>query len=193
MKQFTCEPGTEVAGATVLSLVQNINSDDIAPVLEQYGFSTIAPKQWYSLNAFLGLLSEMINHPNVMYNQVAIGISIAEVAIMPPHLQSASFEEMVEAWDEHYQANFRNGYVGHKQTIRVGNNHYKVIFNQTIMPDNIEYGVLYGFAKRFLPSGSHFTVWFDESVPQMDQGGEQTVLHVKWEVCIMTPGNETTS
>jgi hypothetical protein len=47
------------------------------------------------------------------------------------------------------------------------------------MPDDLEYGILYGFAKRFL-AGTQFTVWYDEDLPRMDQGGDQTVIHVKW-------------
>jgi hypothetical protein len=181
MRTYNCDPGTEVSGATLSSLIQNVNSTDIAPFLRRYSLEYIDAADWYSSEIFLDFLNEMIHHPNTMYNLVAIGISIAEVAIMPAELEHATFEEIVRSWNAHYQANFRNGYVGRKTAIQVDHNRYKVILDQTILPDDLEYGVLYGFAKRFLPHGTPFSVWFDEDLPRLDEGGAQTVLHVLWE------------
>ncbi len=108
-------------------------------------------------------------------------MSIAEAAIMPPEVKNASFEQIMEGWDANYQTNFRNGPVGHKIPVLVEPKHYKLILDHTIMSDDMEYGSLYGFAKRCLPRGTHFTVWYDETAPRRDQGGEQTVLHVRWD------------
>lgn len=181
MRKYTCDPGTEVSGATLYSLIQNVNNADIVPFLERFGLQTIDPSSWYSAEIFVEFLNDMAHYPNVMFNLVAIGISISEVAIMPPELENVSFAKMVQSWDMHYQANFRKGYVGRKTTIKVDDRHYKVIHDQTILPDDLEYGVLYGFAKRFLPQDVPFSVWYDEDVPHMDEGGEQTIIHVQWE------------
>ncbi len=181
MRTYACDSGTEVSGATLSSLIENVNHDDIAPFLDQYGLDHIRADKWYPGEIFIDFLNEMVHHPNVMYNLVAIGISIAEVAIMPAGLDNVPFAEFVSSWDEHYQANFRNGYVGRKTTVQVDHKHYKVILDQTILPDDLEYGVLYGFAKRFLPPGTPFSIWYDEDEARMDDGAERTVLHVLWE------------
>lgn len=181
MRKLECEPGTEFSGAAMLSIVENVMSTEYLPLIEKYGYKNISPDAWYPLQDFFNFLNELFEMPNQMFNLVAIGMTIAETALMPPELGNPTLEEMVESWDAHYQINFRNGYVGLKTTTRLDDRHYKVVLDGTKMPDDLEYGVLYGFARRFLPPGVHFLVWYDEDVLPMDKGGDQTVLHVSWE------------
>jgi hypothetical protein len=181
MRVFTCEPGTEVAGATVSSLVKNLTYAEYAPLVSKYHFDEVDPDEWYPLEDFLAFLTELMASPNQMFNLVAIALSIIEVAHMPPELENATLPQMVEGWDSHYQANFRNGYVGFKTTTRIGSQHYKIVLDGIVLPDDFEYGVLYGFARRYLPPGTQFTVWYDEKVKRRDHGGDVTVLHVKWD------------
>jgi hypothetical protein len=47
-------------------------------------------------------------------------------------------------------------------------------------PDSYNYGILYGFAQRYL-HGRHFTVYFDPELPRREMGGASTVIHVVWE------------
>lgn len=181
MRKLECEPGTEFSGAALLSIVENVMSAGYLPLIEKYDYDNITPDEWYPLEDFFDFLNELFQMPNQMFNLVAIGMTIAETALMPPELENPTFTEMVEGWDAHYQANFRNGDVGSKTTIKLDDQHYKVVLDGTKMPDDLEYGVLYGFARRFLPPGVNFTVWYDEDVQPMDKGGKQTVLHVSWE------------
>ena len=181
MRTLICEPGTEISGATVLSLVENVTSTAYVPMIKKYGFDAIDANKWYPLKSYLDFLTELVQQPNLMFNLVAIGMSIAEVAPMPPELANAAFSQVVEGWNEHYQASLRNGDVGRKTTIKVADQHYKVVHDRTVVPDDLEYGVLYGFAQRFLPPGASFDVWFDEDIPRMDEGGDRTVLHVSWD------------
>lgn len=181
MRKIACEPGMEVAGASLLSFINSLMADELAPLVKKYGFQNIAADKWYSMQDYLDFLYELTQQPNLVSNLVSIGMSIAEYGHMPPGMEHPTFEQIVESWDEHYQANYRNGDAGHKHATKVGPNHYKIVLDKTVVPDNLEYGVLYGFAKRFLPPGTYFTVWFDEDVLRMDEGGEQTVLNVEWE------------
>lgn len=181
MRKFHVQAGTQVSGATVISVIENVNASEIAPLVQKYGYQDIEPDQWYPLEDFHRFFYELQQRPGMMSNLVAIGMGIARTALMPPGLTNPTFEQMVEAWDDHYQSNFRNGDVGHKTTILVAPQHYQIVHKNTMMPDDLEYGVLYGFAKRFLPPGTSFTVWYDEDIPPMDRGGDQTVLHVSWE------------
>lgn len=181
MRKLECEPGTECSGAAMLGIVENVISAEYLPLIQEYRYDNISPDAWYPLEDFFDFLNKLFEMPNQVFNLVAIGMTIAETALMPPGLKKPTLGEMVENWDAHYQANFRKGDVGDKTTIKVDDHHYKVVLDGTKMPDDLEYGVLYGFARRFLPPGVSFTVWYDEDVLPMDQGGEQTVLHVSWE------------
>jgi hypothetical protein len=181
MRKFKVQPGTQVSGASILSTIKNLKSADMAPVVKKYGFEDVQSDQWYPLEDFHRCLHEVEQLPSASLNLVAIGMAAADYAHMPPELGVPTFPQMVEGWDEHYQANFRDGDVGHKTTVKVGPQHYKVVHENTMMPDDLEYGVMYGFAKRFLPPGTQFTVWYDEDIPRLDEGGDQTVIHVNWE------------
>jgi hypothetical protein len=180
MRKLTCEPGTEVNGATVLSLIENMQSADIAPYLSKYKLENIQEDHWYPLENMQGLLNELHNR-QMTPSFVAIGMSIAEVALMPPHLEHASLGELLENWNEHYQINHRYGNIGRKITEKIDEHHYKLTLDGGVYPDDFEYGVVYGFAKRFLPVGTKFTVWYEDGVKRLDQGGTQTVIHIIWE------------
>ena len=49
-------------------------------------------------------------------------------------------------------------------------------------PDDFNYGIMYGFALRYLPPHSDFIVSYDPQVTPRDRGGEQgcTVIHIRW-------------
>ncbi|MBN1566042.1 MAG: hypothetical protein JXA10_19540 [Anaerolineae bacterium] len=179
MRTLTCEPTSEVRGDVLLSLLTNLRADNMKPYLKQFSLDDIHANEWYPTKNFLDMLNELSRNPNLTPNYVAIGLNVPETAYMPPELENASFADVLEGWDNHYQSNHRHADIGHKIAEKVHDQHYKITM-QSIYPDDMEYGVLYGFAKRFLPSGTQFTVWYDEDEPRMDQGGTQTVIHVSW-------------
>ncbi len=47
-------------------------------------------------------------------------------------------------------------------------------------PDDLVYGVVFGFARRLLPPDVYFTVYYDAALPRRDEGGIETVIHVEW-------------
>lgn len=181
MRVLTCEPHTEISGEALQGLINNLQSDEITPYLMKYGLEDIQPERWYSLQNFQALLNELEANGNAMLNMVAIGMSVAGVAAMPPGLNDPTLDTMLESWNEHYQHSHRYGDIGHKSAEKVEKNHYRLILDHCVYPDDMEYGVLYGFARRFLPSSTPFMVWYDNDVQRLDQGGTQTVIHVRWE------------
>jgi hypothetical protein len=146
----------------------------------EFDLGDVRTDAWYPLQKAINFLNEMSNHPNLRSNLVATGLAIVDTALMPEELAGASFEDWVKGWDAHYQANFRNADVGQKSAVMVSPRHYMIVLDGTVMPDDLEYGVLYGFAKQLLPSSSEFTVWYDENEMSMDEGGDRTILHVEW-------------
>jgi len=181
MRQITCEPTTEISGVTILSFLKCLGVEEFAPLIQKYGYTSIDPTAWYPLQPMVDLFAKLATLPTQVLSLVDIGMNMAESARIPPQAQNVPFQYVLEGWDSQYQANFRNGPVGHKTAVKLAPNYYKILHTGTMLPDDLEYGMLYGFAKRFLPPGTHFRVWYDESVTQMDEGGTETVIHVRWE------------
>lgn len=181
MRVLTCDPDTEINGEALQGLINNLQSDEIAPYLRKYGLDDVRPEGWYSLQDFQALLNELESSANSSPNFVAIGMAVADVAPMPPGLDNPTLDMMLEGWDEHYQLSHRYGNIGHKIAEKIEAKHYRMVLDGCVYPDDLEYGVLYGFAKRFLPRALPFLVWYDKDVKRLDEGGRQTVIHVRWE------------
>src|SRR4051812_38063503 len=59
MRTLTCDPRIEIRGADVLSIVNNLQAEEIAPFLEKYGLSHIDPNQWYPAINWLSCMNEL--------------------------------------------------------------------------------------------------------------------------------------
>ncbi|MBN1428793.1 MAG: hypothetical protein JXB07_10440 [Anaerolineae bacterium] len=180
MRHLTCEPNVEIRGEVLLSLLQNIRASEIEKYVEKYGLTDVKAKHWYRIQPFLDLLNELASIENRTPNFVAIGITIAETAYMPPEMSQMPFGELLMHWDDHYQNNHRLGDIGYKSTEKINDRHYQVTLHGGLYPDDFEYGVLYGFGKRFLKDAP-FVVSYDDTVQRLDKGGKKTVLDIQWE------------
>ena len=76
-----------------------------------------------------------------------------------------------------YHMQHRKGDIGNVVTEKIDEGHFKLT-DTGIYPDNLQYGVCYGFVRRFRPPGQSFRVKFDEDIPRRDEGGEVTIIHV---------------
>jgi hypothetical protein len=181
MRRLTCDPNVEVRGEVLLSLLQNIRAKDIEQYVKVYGLTDVQAGHWYRIQPFLDLLNDLAFKENQTPNFVSIGITIAETAYMPPEMSQMPFGELLLHWDDHYQGNHRHGDIGYKSTEKIDDRHYQITLHGGLYPDDFEYGVLYGFGKRFLPQGTYFIVLYDDTVQHLDEGGEKTVLDIQWE------------
>lgn len=181
MPRMTCSPGTEVIGQVMLSYIDNLRAEEIRPLLEKYGVANINPNEWYPLEPWLALINEMSADANFASNMIAVGLKVAEYAIMPEEMKNVSLAQMLEGWNIHFHANHRNGEIGQITTEKVSDTHYRLI-HQHIYPDDLNYGLAYGFARTFLPKGTHFTVSYEDYDHRLDNGGgDKTVINVQWE------------
>lgn len=180
MRHLTCDPNVEIIGAAMLSIMDNLNVSEIYPFLEKHGLVEIDPSQWYATHLWLNVMNDLAEHTNLMTNLVAIGLRIAENVVLPPELANATLPQMLEVWDNVYQMQHRGGDIGQVKTEKINDTTYKTT-HVHLYPDDLTYGVGYGWAKRFLPTGTSFKVWYDESIPRMDEGGEETIIHISWE------------
>jgi hypothetical protein len=181
MRNLTCDPAIEVRGEVLFSLLQNIRARDIEQYVRKYGLTDIQAEHWYRMQPFLNLLNDLAFNANQTPNFVAIGTTISETAYMPPEMNDLPFEEILYHWNDHYQSNHRNGEIGYKSAEKIDDKHYQITLHGGLYPDDFEYGVLYGFGRRFLPKGTYFIVQYDNNVQRLDEGGEETVLTIQWE------------
>lgn len=177
------DPNVEIIGQNVLGYLECINRENVLPFLQQRGLDNIDPQKWYPLQDWLDVLNDLENQSGggAMMDFVSIGMKIAELAQFPPEFDQLPFDELLAVNDRAYQMQHRNGDAGYQTTEKISEGHVTITL-KTPYPDDLAYGVVWGECKRFLPAGTNFTVFYDESAPRHDDGGDVTVIHIKWDV-----------
>jgi len=183
-RYYMREPGGEAKGGSLTATFASIRREIVEPVLRkrlaEYGFEQLEPDEWYPYQLWLDVMNDLVEQEGFASPTfVSIGLKIIETADFPPGLDELPFQEILARWDDAYLMNNRGPGIGAHRCEVVDGHHVKVI-KTTPLPDDFEYGVAYGFARRFLPAGTHFTIYYDEEAARMDQGGEETIIHVVW-------------
>ncbi|MCL4878088.1 MAG: hypothetical protein KJ064_15625 [Anaerolineae bacterium] len=176
MSTYVCDPQAEVIGQNVLALVQSLYARNLDPILEKHGLDRIDPQQWYPLQKLLDVLRDLAIRDSCPTNFVALGTALTETARVP---ELNELDEVFMFFDDAYQRQHRNGDVGERYVEKVGKNHLKITLDVPY-PDDLEYGAAYGLARRFIQPGHHFTLEYDSHVKRRDEGGQKTVLHLRW-------------
>jgi hypothetical protein len=180
MRVLQCDPETELIGQAMSSIVDNIQSEEIEPVLRKHNISEIDPQKWYKAQDFLNALNELHKSYGAMGNMVAVGMSVAEKMVTPPELANAPLPTILGLWNDLYHLQHRGGAnMGYVKTEQLGETHYRTIHDH-LYPDDFVYGLAYGMARRFLPRGTNFQVKYVEDAPRKDKGGDITVIDVIW-------------
>ncbi|MBN1201913.1 MAG: hypothetical protein JXJ20_08675 [Anaerolineae bacterium] len=181
MRKLTCPPGTETIGQLLNSWYENLQGDETRPIMEKHGMVNLNPTTWYPVRMLLDATNEIAENCNVTPNFVAIGMKIGEAVPLPPDMENPTLEEVLMIWDDLYQGLHRGGDVGCIKIEKVSDTYFKTI-QSGIYPDDMSYGVLYAYGRRFLPPGTSFSVFYDPDVTPRDQGGEgeATYINIKW-------------
>lgn len=177
---YQCEASVEITGQSVLSLFQNLNYQNVAPVLRRHGLDAVEPQSWYPLQSMLNILRDIASNDSGMMDLVGIGLSAAELGYVPPEMEHLNLDQVLESYGRMYTLRHRNGNAGAVAAERVSEKHIKMILTIPY-PDDLFYGVFYGYCRRFLPKGTPFTVEYDSLELRRSQGGSRTVIHVYWE------------
>ena len=104
----------------------------------------------------------------------------AEQAMVPPQFSQMNLGDVLMGVTQVFDLNNRGSDYGSCKAEKVGDKHVKVTL-RAATPDDIWYGVFYGFVRRFAPKGVHFTVKYDSDIPRRENGGEFTIIHITWE------------
>lgn len=181
MRKRTCDPSVEISGQTLQAYVSGTHTDIIRRIFEKHGIVDIKPDQWYPLLPLLDALYEIGTHREAASSLVSIGVKIAEFGVEPSELQKADLPLVLENWEKHLYVNVRHGDVGHIQTEKINNTSYRVVHNN-VFPDDLCYGLAYGFARTHLPLGTNFKVWYEDYDHRIDNGdGDKTAICVSWD------------
>lgn len=175
-------PGCEVRGASMLAFVKSAREENIQTILERHGLDNIDPDRWYPLETWLDVFNDIAEAGSMeaVFNLVGIGISTIDTAVLPPDFDILPFNEVIMRTDEVYSLNTRGENRGEYSCELVGDRHIRMIITAPY-PDDYHYGIIYGLARRFLPRGTGFTVYYDLYEPRREQGGEATIIHLEWE------------
>jgi hypothetical protein len=181
MRKLVSPPGAEVVGINIRAFADNLQSFETKPVMQKYGFVDVAPDGWYPLQRLMDGLNEIAECPGMSANMVAIGMKVGTITPAAPHLPNPTLWDVLTCWNDVYQMIHRKGDVGQIVAEKVDDKHYRIV-HTCLYPDDFNYGMVYGYARRFLPPGTDFTVFYDPDITPRDQGGNgPTIIHVTWE------------
>lgn len=182
MRKLTSIPGTETLGQNFGAFIDNMMGSDTAPIMRKHGLVNIDPNQWYPASMLLDALNELAQTSNTIADFTAIGLEIGQTVPMPPTMENPTLEQALTAWNDIYQFIHRGGDAGMIKCEKIGPKHWKTS-HSVIYPDDMSYGILYGYGKRFLPPNTPFKVFYDPEVKARDYGGtgEFSIIHITWQ------------
>ena len=175
---FTCDPNVELDGHSSKALLRSMLSDDYIDLLQEYGLDEIDEESWYPLQNLLKVLGELAQRGSMM-ELVSIGMAAADASIIPPEVEAMDAPDFLLLYNKIYPTRWRNGDPGH-MTVEIVDPSHLIIDDYTPFPDDLFYGLMYGFVRRFNRSGRTFSVRYDDSIQGKKHGGEFTRLHVVW-------------
>jgi hypothetical protein len=171
----------ESLGQSMMSIVKYLGKEGLYPILEKHGLAALEPDKWYPTQAWMDVFNDLKRQvPGAeISNFVTIGTAIVETSALPPEFDTMPLIDILATTDQAYKMNNRGSDLGEYACEKVSDTHVKMVC-RVPFPDNYNYGIFYGFARRFLPKGTHFKVFFDQEIPRCEQGGEATIIHITW-------------
>lgn len=181
MRYKVFDPESKVIGQSMLGFKAAANFEMIEPLLEKYDLTNIQADQWYPLQQWLNVLSdisEQTSDYDSMLTFVNIGQKVAASIYIPDDVQSyirrgGFVDFLVQSGNATYYRDHQ-GNVG-KNTIRkVSDNHLLFELNTPYPPD-FWYGMSYGIAKRYCSS---FIVHYEDLAMRTYGTSETIIIHV---------------
>ncbi len=176
-KLIAIHPDAVVLGQSMLAFVECSARDEIWDVLEAHGLHEIDPDQWYSQQAWLDVLRDVMHQGNAMFNLVSIGMKLSEKFPMPPEINTIG--DALAALDDIFRMSNPDAEPGIMQVEMVEPRHVRVL-SMTPYPDDFEYGVIYGLARQYLPPGGDLVVRHVDDAPCRKDGEDSCTYDIRW-------------
>jgi hypothetical protein len=181
MTIYTCDPNLEIGGHSAYSLLESETSNHYLGILKKHGLSNINRNAWYPVQNLLSVLNDINERRSAMIDFISIGLAASDNSKLPLDVQYLSFRDFFLAYGSIYRRIYRNGDPGEIQVEEIGENHLAITLIDVPFPDDLMYGVLYGFACRFANDGEQFTLDYDNQHRRREHGGDYTIIHLTWE------------
>lgn len=178
MRHLTSNPDNEITGRAIQSFGQNVRG--VSPLLKKHQLEDTDPESWYPMQSWVNVLNDFNQNNDGMTNYFAMGIADAKKTILPPHSGKITLPEFLEQWGATYNLHHRGTNVGSIETTKIADQHYQMTYI-VAYPDDYMQGIAHGLAQRLLPMGTYFKVWYDKEVQNLDKGGTETVINIRWE------------
>ena len=182
MREYIAPAHAETIGLLLQAFYDNLEESNTRPIMEEHGVVNLDPQKWYPTQMLLNALNDLKHNPGFRSSMTAIGLKTGETVPIPPDMKEPTLEKVIGIWDSLFQMLHRNGDVGCIRVEKVTDKHFKTI-HTVVYPDDMSYGILYAYGRRFLPPRIPFTVYYDPDLPARDYGGEgkETIIHIQWE------------
>lgn len=168
-KYVSFNPNAQVIGKAILGVASALG-ERAKPSLEKYGLDKVKPDGWYPQQSWLNALREFDQES--MFDLIAVGKHVAEHVPLPDEVDSV--EAVLMLIGKTYSHNHRNC-PGYSRSELVGDNHIQVTVHDPY-PNNMVYGVLFGFASRFT---RRVVVRYADETPY-GTDSDTVVFHVTW-------------
>jgi hypothetical protein len=173
-------PDHEIIGQNIMFFTDAIEGNNVKPFLEKHKIAHLDPEVWYPAQPLLDAFNEISETNSSMMDFVSLGMKAIETARFPEGIESVPLVESLGMMAASYALNQRGSNIGTITAEKVSDTHVKLSFVLP-WPDDIWYGCVYGYTRRFAPKGTRFKVHYDTDVRRCDEGGKVTIIHVTWE------------
>ncbi len=155
-QQFIASPDAEMLGTVFQGMSENLRAEQSKKMLAAYGITEIDVDKWYPHPLSFDVAKAIHNQPNGTEVLVAMGRGIGETAALPSEINDV--ESFMAALPYLYQANIRYMHPEERFYVEtLGEKHYKVI-NNTPSSNNLIYGMLWEFLRRYSDSNEEFSL-----------------------------------
>jgi len=179
MRYTVFSPDHEILGALIISYRNSVNQQNYHDLYTQMGLDNVQPDQWYPFQRLLDVFNALAEREGAMMDFVSIALASVMGSPMPPIFEQMPFTQIMLAFNHSLEGVNRGTDYGYTRVTEVEPNHMRIDARYPA-PDDLLYGGIYGYAKRFLPKGSKFTLRYDESTPRRVHGGDVPVIHLTW-------------
>ncbi len=177
MSQFVApDPQAKTRGVHIQAFLAGTGGATQA-ILKKHGLLNIGPAQWYPLQNMLDALRELSEGDfSRTLDLVQLGQRISEHSAWPEEIQT--IEDALQAIDVAYHMNHQ-GEVGSYQATRTGEREITMVCENPY-PCDLDYGLIYGIARRFLPVDGNLLVEHDPDGPCRKHGADSCTYFVRW-------------
>lgn len=170
----------EVVGSVVIAYRSSINIENYQDVYSRHGLDEIEPDAFYSMQKLVDVFNEIEQAPSdAMFDFVSIGMVSGEQIQKTFMENGVSFtDSMLAIQSMHYEMN-RGADVGYFK-VEVAEPGYLICYMRGPYPSDLYYGAIWAAAR--VRELSDFTVYYDTEALRFEDGGDETIIHVQWNV-----------